>query len=94
MDEDRASDVTICRASFSTNAVVSIGPKASISLVERWAERETASVSALPLGSSCYRSLSTVAPAAVVGSSRPANGLAAMRVRMSDVWRASSKRWV
>jgi hypothetical protein len=44
---------------------------------------------------SCYRSLSTAAPAVVVvGSSRPANGLAAMRARMSRVWRASSNRCV
>ena len=42
-----------------------------------------------------HRRLSTVAlGAAVVASSRPAKGLAAMRVRMSRAWRASSKRCV
>jgi hypothetical protein len=64
---------------------------------ERREERASAPVKALGAGFArrCYRRLSTAAPgASVVGSSRPANGLAAMRGRMSRAWRAYSNRCV
>ena len=73
-------------ASFLQQCGHLYGPRASTGPADigRASERTRGCVS------SCYRSLSTVAPGAgVVVSSRPANGPAASRVRMSCAWRAS-----